>query len=221
MAHNNRNIGEKSAKIRRTHVFCIFRFPLFGAFRASGPFYSNRPGNFGPAHPFSCRLVQSSLLLARKRDFYPTFRPIPSCSFSRLYPVYKPCLCSALFSMFSGFRPVPGRTNVARTHLLRISVSTRPFSYRLVQSSLILGRKRDFYPTFRRIPSCSFSRFLIVYIIMFFVIIKLKEKLTKRSFLVFNRQRMCLDNYSSRHFSINTPVFVPPRPILAPFEQKT
>ena len=39
-----------------------------------------------------------------------------------------------------------------------VSVSNAQFSFRLVQSSLVLSRKRLFYLTFQPIPSCSFSR---------------------------------------------------------------
>ena len=59
-----------------------FGFPLF---RAPSPFFSNSPDKNGPAHPFSCRLAQSSLIFTLKSDVYPTFRPITSCSFSRFF----------------------------------------------------------------------------------------------------------------------------------------
>ena len=56
-------------------MFLYFYISTFRGFSGLGIFFSNSPDSFGPAHPSSCRLVQSSLLFKfePKTWFLPNF----------------------------------------------------------------------------------------------------------------------------------------------------
>ena len=148
MAHNTRKFPKNASTFWR-------RFRVSNLFGPNGPRHRILRKNSVSNAPFPPRAAQSPPLPRRKRDFHLDFRPNPSCRFSRKKSIQKSI---AVFCVFV-FSELSDQTDIRNPGIRKISILTRSFSWRLVPSLLIWGRKRVFYLEFRRNPTCRFSRF--------------------------------------------------------------
>ena len=144
-------------------------FQVFGFPAVFGP---NGPQTYHRTWTFQYRTPRSRAVSSNPRQFWAgnvLFTQLFGQFQVPVFPVHTQQQSVFLQCIFSSFL-VFGRFRAERTSRapwnLDVSVPTRPFSYRLVQSSRFLSRKRFLNPTFRAIPSCSFSRPKIMAMVM-------------------------------------------------------